>query len=234
MLFNMFVPFLPPNCDKPPTVYSVLNAIVNGDKEDEDDYTKIKDLAKEGRNVIFSFDYPLSSKVDKEYFETMILNHYMTRRIGFETVTNFKLHLQVKLNTIMPKYNLLFDNIADVFKTRVITKEGSDNSNTTTSTESTNSSTSNSTTDNRFSDEPQSEIQDVKAGKYVSNYSYIQGDVTSSGNATNQGNGSNARNYNEIITEEDKDDNYFKVQNEMINVFEMIFKDLDSLFFSVV
>ena len=90
MFFNMFVPFLPPNCDKPPTVYSVLNAIVNGDKEDYD-YTKIKDLAKEGRYKIFDFDYPLSSKVDKEYFETMILNHYITRRIGFETVTNFKL-----------------------------------------------------------------------------------------------------------------------------------------------
>lgn len=234
MLFNMFVPFMPPNCDKPPTVYSVLNAIVNGDKEDDEDYTKIKNLAKEGRYKIFDFDYPLSENVDKEYFETMILNHYMTRRIGFETVTNFKLHLQVKINAIMPKYNLLFDNIADVFKSRVITKEGTDNSNTTTQNTSSNSNTSNSTTDNRFSDEPQSQIQDVKDGSYVSNYSYIQADATSFGNATNQGNGSNARNYNEIITEEDKDDNYFKVQNEMINVFEMIFKDLDSLFFSIV
>ena len=48
MLYNMFVPFLPPNCDKPPTIYSILNSIVNGDKEDEEDYAKIKDLAKEG------------------------------------------------------------------------------------------------------------------------------------------------------------------------------------------
>ena len=225
MLFNMFVPFMPPNCDKPPTVYSILNAIVNGDKEDED-YTKIKDLAKEGRNVIFSFDYPLSQKVDKEYFETMILNHYMTRRIGFETVTNFKLHLQVKLNAIMPKYNLLFDNIDDIFKTRVITKEGTNQTSNTTS----NSNTSNSTTDNRFSDEPQSQIEDVQNGSYVSNYSYIQADVETSGSAQNSGNGS----YNEIITEEEKDDNYFKVQNEMINIFELIFKDLDCLFFSIV
>ena len=225
MLFNMFVPFMPPNCDKPPTVYSVLNSIVNGDKED-DDYTKIKDLAKEGRHKIFDFDYPLSSNVDKEYFETMILNHYMTRRIGFETVTNFKLHLQVKINAIMPKYNLLFDNIADVFKTRVITKEGTNQ----TSNTSTNNNSSSSTTDNRFSDEPQSKIDDVKNGSYVSNYSYIQANADSSGNAQNSGNGS----YNEIVTEEDKDDNYFKVQNEMINVFEMIFKDLDSLFFSIV
>lgn len=225
MLFNMFVPFMPPNCDKPPTVYSVLNAIVNGDKEEED-YTKIKDLAKEGRYKIFDFDYPLSNKVDKEYFETMILNHYMTRRIGFETVTNFKLHLQVKINAIMPKYNLLFDNIADTFKSRVITKEGSNQTNNT----STNNNTSNSTTDNRFSDEPQGQIEDVQDGKFVSNYSYIKANANSSGNAQNSGNGS----YNEIITEEEKDDNYFKVQNEMISIFEMIFKDLDCLFFSVV
>lgn len=225
MLFNMFVPFMPPNCDKPPTVYSVLNAIVNGDKED-DDYTKIKDLAKEGRYKIFDFDYPLSSKVDKEYFETMILNHYMTRRIGFETVTNFKLHLQVKINAIMPKYNLLFDNIDDVFKSRVITKEGTNQ----TSNTSTNNNTSNSTTDNRFSDEPQSKIDEIQNGSYVSNYSYIQANANSSGNAQNSGNGA----YNEIVTEEDKDDNYFKVQNEMISIFDMIFKDLDCLFFSIV
>ena len=38
----MFYPFLPPNCNKPPTLYSVLNSIVNGDK-DEDEYTKIKE-----------------------------------------------------------------------------------------------------------------------------------------------------------------------------------------------
>lgn len=225
MLFNMFVPFMPPNCDKPPTVYSVLNAIVNGDKED-DDYTKIKDLAKEGRYKIFDFDYPLSSKVDKEYFETMILNHYMTRRIGFDTVTNFKLHLQVKINAIMPKYNLLFDNVDDVFKTRVITKEGTNQ----TSNTSTNNNTSNSTTDNRFSDEPQSKIDEIQNGSYVSNYSYIQANANSTGNAQNSGNGA----YNEIVTEEDKDDNYFKVQNEMISIFDMIFKDLDCLFFSVV
>ena len=72
----MFYPFLPPNCNKPPTLYSVLNSIVNGDK-DEDEYTKIKDLAKEGRSTIFNFDYPLTNNITKEKFETMILNHFL-------------------------------------------------------------------------------------------------------------------------------------------------------------
>ena len=93
----LFMPFIPPNCDKPPTVYSILNSIVNGDKE-EDDYTKIKDLAKEGRSTIFNFDYPLSSNINKEKFETQILNHYLMRRIGYETVTAFRIALDVKLN----------------------------------------------------------------------------------------------------------------------------------------
>ena len=35
-----FAPFIPPNCDKPPTVYAVLNSIVNGDKEIDDEQVK--------------------------------------------------------------------------------------------------------------------------------------------------------------------------------------------------
>lgn len=225
MIFNNFYPFLPPHCDKPPTLYSVLNSIVNGDK-DEDDYTKIKDLAKQGRSKIFDFDYPLSNAITKEFFECMILNHYMTRRIGFETVTNFKLHLQVKINSIMPKYNILFDNQANIMNSRTITKDGS----TTSSNTSSNENNSSSETDNRFSDEPQNEIQDVKDGKYVSTYSLTKADVESSGNATNEGNGT----YHEIITENDNDNTYFRIQSEMIPIFDLIFKELDSLFFTIV
>ena len=50
-----YMPFLPPNCDKPPTVYSVLNSIVNGNKN-PDDYTPISQLANEGRSTIFNFN----------------------------------------------------------------------------------------------------------------------------------------------------------------------------------
>ena len=128
----MFYPFLPPNCNKPPTLYSVLNSIVNGDK-DEDEYTKIKDLAKEGRSTIFNFDYPLSEYIEKEKFETMILNHFLQRRIGFETVTAFRIQLDVKLNEIMPLYNKMFsalDNWEIFNDGEVITRTGTDNTTT--------------------------------------------------------------------------------------------------------
>lgn len=44
--YPFFYSVLPTNCSKPPTLYAVLNSIVNGTKE-PNDYTKIKDLAKE-------------------------------------------------------------------------------------------------------------------------------------------------------------------------------------------
>ena len=232
-MFNfLFAPYIPANCDKPPTIYAILETIVDGDKDYNDDQTKIRDLAKLGRGKIFDFDYPLSNKIDKEYFETMILNHYITRRIGFDTVTNFKLHLMVKLNAIMPKYNLLFDNQASIMDTRIITKTGTDNAQS--NIQSTNSNTTSSTTDNRFSDtgQGQLEIEDVQNGDYLTDYTYNQSNATSSGNANS--NGTNARTYNETITENDNDNTYFKIQNEMNSVFEMIFKDLDCLFYSIV
>ena len=93
--FDFFAPFLNPMIQKPPTLYEVLQSIVNGDKTEDEEQVKIKDLAKYGRNTIFNFDYNLTDKVTKESFETTILNHYLDRRIGFETVTLFR----IKLNT---------------------------------------------------------------------------------------------------------------------------------------
>ena len=88
----MFYPMLPNDCDLPPTIYSLLDAIVNYNSEEE---TPIKDLAKSGRSEIFDFDYPLSSNISKEDFEVMILNNYMMKRIGYETLTAFKLALVI-------------------------------------------------------------------------------------------------------------------------------------------
>ena len=236
-MFNfLFAPYIPPNCDKPPTIYAILETIVDGDKDYNDDPTKIKDLARLGRGKIFDFDYPLSNTITKEYFETMILNHYITRRIGFDTVTNFKLHLMVKLNAIMPKYNLLLDNQANIMDTRTITKSGTDNVLSNTTTSSTNSNTTSSTADNRFSDtgQGQLEISDVQNGDYLTDYTYNQSNGNSSGNANSNGSGTNDRTYNETIIESDNDNTYFKIQNEMNSIFEMIFKDLDCLFYSIV
>ena len=42
--YNNFLiyPFFPTNCDKPPTLFTILNSIVNGQKVSKLDYTKVK------------------------------------------------------------------------------------------------------------------------------------------------------------------------------------------------
>ena len=95
---------------KPITIYALLQSICNFENDIE---IKSKDLAKIGRSKIFDFDYPLSNKVSKEDFECMILNHFMMRRIGYDTVTPFKIALNVKINEIMPVYNKMFDMLED-------------------------------------------------------------------------------------------------------------------------
>lgn len=115
-MFSMYNPFWTQFIvDKPPTVYSLLESIVNYGKDDK---TKIKDLAKAGRSTFFNFNYPLSNKVSKEDFETMILNNFIDRRIGYETLTTFRIKLNVKLNEIMPTYNKMFDMLDgwDIFE----------------------------------------------------------------------------------------------------------------------
>ena len=86
MMFNFNEPYI----RKPPTIYQILSSICNPITNNEEDYIKTPDLAKNGRSKIFDFDYPLSEKITKEFFECLILNHYMMRRIGYDTVTAFK------------------------------------------------------------------------------------------------------------------------------------------------
>ena len=246
----MFYPFLPPNCNKPPTLYSVLNSIVNGDK-DEDEYTKIKDLAKEGRSTIFNFDYPLSQYIEKEKFETMILNHFLQRRIGFETVTAFRIHLDVKLNEIMPLYNKMFNALDnwEIFNDgEVTTRTGTDNTTTQNTNQTSNTLENTSITstedvsDRRNSELPQNQLEDVRNGSYVTNYNYDtntnngEDNSTSEGSSISTNNSTDNNNYNETITRTpaDKIAILRDMQENIKTIYSMIFKDLDCLFYQLV
>lgn len=252
LAMNNFIcyPFLPPNCEKPPTVYSILNSIVNATKE-PNEYTKIKDLAKECRSTIFDFDYPLSTNVSSETFETMILNHYMMRRIGFDTVTAFKLQLNVKLNEIMPIYNKMFDSLEnwDIFNDgEKQIRSGFDNRDSNSKSENINNLENNSntntttTSDNRSSDTPQNQLEDVKNGNYVTQYSYDTNinsgtdNSTSVGNSKTNSNTSEKNNYEETITRTsaDKISILKDMQTNIKNIYTMIFDELDVLFYGII
>lgn len=253
---NLLYPKLPTNCDLPPTIYSLLESYVNFDNEEP---KKIKELAKYGRGIIFNFDYPLTSNETREKFECMILNHFLMRRIGYDTVTAFRIALDVKLNEIMPFYNKMFDmlNGWDLFNDgEITTRTQSDsrnitdtNTNTTNQTTSGNDSinnTSTSTSDRRNSNTPQNELSDVRDGKYVSNYDYDTNNDTNATtstssntlNSTNNSNGtsSNIGNLQETITRTpaDKIRIYKEFMENRKSIYTLIFEELDPLFYGLV
>lgn len=248
--YFLFYPFFPPNCQKPPTLYSVLNSIVNGEKEDED-YTKIRDLAKEGRTTIFNFEYPLTNNITREKFETMILNHFLQRRIGFETVTAFRIQLDVKLNEIMPVYNKMFDAMEnwDIFNSgEITTREGTDNrkseskNNTNNELENKSETKTEDISDRRNSELPQNQLEDVRDGSYVTNYNYDTNNSTGSDNSTSKGKSESTNNstdeniYKEIITRTpaDKIAILKEMQENIKSIYTMIFKDLECLFYQII
>lgn len=239
-----FVPFIPVMNERPPTLYSLLQSIVNYGKEEK---TKIKDLASVGRTTIFDFDYPLSDNITKEEFETMILNKFLMRRIGFETLTAFKIQLNVKLNEIMPMYNKLIDLLYSENAFGEITKRtGFDNRIVDNTSNTTNKMTNNSNTthqnisDRRGSNTPQNELDNIKNGKYVTEYHYdtdnSSNEDTSISNGTSQ-NVSNTKdnnNYEETTSKINMFEIYSKLNEEIKNIYTMIFKDLECLFYQLV
>lgn len=252
----MFYPRIPHMNTRPPTVYSLLESIVN---YGTDDKQKIKDLAKYGRSTFFDFDYELSTHISKEKFETTILNHFLMRRIGFDTLTAFRIQLNVKLNEIMPLYNKMFDELDnwDIFNDgETISKTGNvtDNStkNSTTSNTTSNSLTNNASnntnviSDRRKSDTPQNQLSEIRDGNYVTEYNYDNNTTTSQDTSTSNGNGTSSttenstdnklNNYQEVITRTpgDKVAIYKELQQNINNIFTLIFNDLECLFYQLV
>ena len=239
-----FVPFIPVMNERPPTLYSLLESIVNYGKDEKQ---KIKDLAKYGRTTIFDFDYPLSEKITRENFECMILNHFLMRRIGFETLTAFKIQLNVKLNEIMPMYNKLIDLLYSENTFGEITKrQGFDNRIIDNTSNTTNSMTNNSetnhteTSDRRESDTPQNQLENVRDGSYVTKYNYdtnngnSQDTSTTNGNSKNISNTKDNNNYEETTINTNMIELYTKINQEIKNIYTMIFKDLECLFYQLV
>ena len=237
--YFMFYPPIPTNCEKPPTVYAILESIVNYGKDDK---TKIKDLAKIGRTTIFDFDYPLTSNISKEEFECMILNHFLMRRINFDTVTAFRIQLNVKLNEIMPMYNKLFDSLDNwnIFNDgEVVTRDGTNDttSNTTNTLENSSQTTSEETSDRRNSVLPQNQLEDVRDGNYVTDYNYDRNNGSSNDTSSSNGTSNNTNNnsYHEVTTRSphDKIAIYKEFQDNIKSIYSLIFKDLECLFYQL-
>lgn len=236
-MFPILMKPIPTIDEQPPTIYYLLRAIV------DDESIKTSDLANAGRSEIFDFDYPLTNLIDKDKFETMILNKFMMRRIGTQTLTSFKLNLNVKLNEIMPLYNKLFESIEgwNLFNDgEVVTRTQTDDriSNSSNNIESSSTTNNKNISDRRYSDTPQNALYQVQDGTYLTEYNYDQD--TSNGNDSSTTQGVSNATDNNVTTEEIRRSpaNKIEVYKNFIesknNIYSMIFKDLDVLFYQLV
>ena len=235
-----FIPNFMLLSDEPPYLYNIMESIVKTySKED----VSIYNLPDFSRRYIFDFAYPLSNKVNRYEFETLILNKFMQRRIGFPTMTSFKIALKVKLNEIMPMYNKMFDVLIDwnIFNDgEVETRTSSEQEDTSSSSSATTKTSSSSSVaeDKRFSDTPENRISDVQDGNYITEYNYntSEGSDSGSSSGTTTGEGSRDKSINETITRSPKDKIalYKEYQESIKSIYTMIFKDLDCLFYQLV
>ena len=219
-IYPFIIPPAFPDYAIPPTLYSILYGMVN---YGEDEQTKIKNLASAARTQVFDFEYPLTENIDKEDFEVLILNHFLMRRIGYDTFTAFKIALNVKLNEIMPIYNKMFDMLEgwDLFSDgERVTESGSNSLNNITATSN--------ISDRRYSDTPQQQLTNVQNGTYITDYNYD----TDTGSVSSSSAGSDSR----TITRTPSDK--IKIYKEFIenkkSIYTMLFEDLDTLFYGLV
>ena len=236
----ILMPRIPIIDNSPPKLYNLLESIVNYGKEEK---TKIKNLAKESRTFIFDFEYPLSNKVDKEKFETMILNHFLLRRIGFETFTSFQIQLNVKLNEIMPLYNKMFDSLDgwNIFNDgEIVERNLTDNRTIENNTSANNKLNNQSETiaDLRYSDTPQNQLENLRDGSYVTDANYNKNNDTSEsiGESSAKTNTKDDNVLHETIkrSPSDKIAIYKEFQENLKSIYNMIFKDLECLFYQLI
>lgn len=236
-IIPMWTPFLPNNCSKPPTLYSLMQSMVNYGATER---TTTRNLAKQCHSQIFDFDYPLTENVDKEEFECLILNHFIMRRIGQETFTAFQIALEVKMNEIMDAYNLMFDalhNWSLFGNNEITTRNVIDSRSTGTTTSLNNISSDSNTSDRRFSDTPNNSIADVQSGTYVTDYNYDQSTGSASSSTAGTSSVSDSGSLTERIERTNDDteqvDVLIKFTQRKKNIYSMIFKDLDVLFYQL-
>lgn len=213
--------------DEPPMLVDLMESKINYNNPNPVEVDKLPEAFK---GYLFDFDYPLDNKY-KNDFEITFLEHYMFRRIGYETYTSFKLHLKVKLKDIMPKYNKMFEGFSKLDFLGMKETHIRNETNARKETES-GSSSGSTTNDNRYSQLPQNEIEDVQDGSYLTDYTYNTG--TSSNTANRETNEGITTNEGIEITRADELEEYKKFLDFVNNIYSDIFRECDSLFFSVV
>lgn len=197
---------------------------------------------------LFDQPYNLYNNALKPYFEEKFFQHFMFHEIGFDNINIFKQHLIATLNDIYPKYKQLYEteircqNIdfmlnKDLKESYIRKLNGETNGNSQATSISNNNSSSNDLS--IANDTPQNKIDDLD--KYMTSASKSNSSSTnnSSSNANNTvKNITNNTEEYELISQGNigvtsSAELLEKWRAVLINIDEMIFKELENLFLFV-
>ena len=205
-------------------------------------------IYKDDTYNLFDQPYNLYNNELKPYFQEKFFQHFMFYEIGFDNINIFKQHLISTLNDIYPKYKQLYEteircqNIdfmlnKDLKESYVRKLNGESEGNSQASSSSDNTSTNNDLT--IANDTPQNKIDDLD--KYMTSASKSNSNSTnnstSNANNTIKNKSSNSEEY-ELISQGNigvtsSAELLEKWRNVLINIDQMIFKELENLFLFV-
>lgn len=205
-------------------------------------------IYKDDTYNLFDQPYNLYNNELKPYFEEKFFQHFMFYEIGFDNVNIFKQHLISTLNDIYPKYKQLYEteircqNIdfmlnKDLKESYIRKLNGESEGNSQASSSSDNTSNSNDLS--IANDTPQNKIDDLD--KYMTSASKTNSNSTnnstSNANNTIKNKSNNVEEY-ELISQGNigvtsSAELLEKWRNVLINIDQMIFKELENLFLFV-
>lgn len=176
----------------------------------------IDDKLDDTREYIFDFDYPVLDEATKKRIEIAILKHYYYREIAFETIGEFKIKLNDRLNLIMGRYNAMYEK-------QDLTLSPYINSYLSESGQSASNSDVNNENWQTTSDTPRGILTDLKEGKYSSLATYTTNtdDTDNSSNYSRSVNSLNGMTYAEAFR--NYYDNIISLDEELVNEFSDLF-----------
>ena len=178
--------------------------------------TRIDDKLEDTREFIFDFNYPVLDEATKKRIEIAILKHYYYREIAFETIGEFKIKLNDRLNLIMGRYNSLYQK-QDLSLSPYINSYLKEVGN--------NSSKSDVNNENwqTTSDTPRGILTDLKEGRYSSLATYTTNTdgTENSGNYERQVDSLTGMTYAEAFR--NYYDNIISLDEELVNEFSDLF-----------
>ena len=198
-------------------------------------YGDVEKALQAGYEHIFDFDFPIWKESYREHLCKLILLHYYTREIAYETYALWKLHLRERLVAIMPKYNMLYkqEELANPFDNIKHTTVGEDTTHT--ADNGTSHGESQSTGWNKFNETPQGGVEGLDTDKYLTSATKTTSEATTDGTAQSTQDGKRNTKYD--YTGRSGGDAYFSEMTKMYKNYEsvdnMVLHELEDLFFGL-